>query len=173
MPSPLTGRGEGLLDALMDAGAHPDLLAYVEKAREHGGTAMLSSLRTFHRGGEGDVGEFARLGTEKEQLLWREGAAGALDARGWDQTNEEILREIVDDVVYLVTVECDACERRVICAVEAPWRPVDRETPRPDAERCPGCGEPYPDDPAPCIVEVREAQVVPNPEVPPSERGDA
>lgn len=99
-PLPMNEKGEGLLDALQEACAHEDLLAYVRKARARGGTGVLSSLRRFHRGGEGAVGKFAELGTSKEQTLWDHGAALALEQRGpWDVTNQAILEEIVAERV--------------------------------------------------------------------------
>lgn len=99
-PAPITEDGEGLLEALDAAGAHEDMLAYVRKARERGGTPILSTLRTFHRGGEGGLGKFPEVSTPKERALFHDGAAVAYTEYGsWDATNREILQEIIDERV--------------------------------------------------------------------------
>ena len=99
-PEPVNERGEGLIDALEESTAHEDLVAYVRKAREAGGTGVLSSMRTFHDGGDGDISRWREVGTRKETILWDHGAAVALQEVGnWDVTNRPILQEIVDERV--------------------------------------------------------------------------
>lgn len=96
-PAPLQDDGEGLVEALNSARAHPDLIEYVYICREEDVlTGMLSSMHTFHRAGEGNIHRFSELGNKKERILWNDGAEEALKRVGnWDITNKPILESIV------------------------------------------------------------------------------
>lgn len=58
---------------------------------------------------------------------------------------------------YLTTVECENGHEVTYCHF-APEVPLDRETPWPDVEMCPKCGEDYPDDLAVAITEVADVE---------------
>jgi hypothetical protein len=95
-PEPLYPNGEGLLNALEEAGAHDDVIRYVCICREQNEfTGLLSSMHTFHQGGDGSIQKLKQLGTPKEVLLWKEGAEQALaKISNWDTTNKPILETI-------------------------------------------------------------------------------
>lgn len=97
-PDPINPKGEDLISALQDTDAHDDLEAYVRHARQKGGTGLLSSMRTFHKGGDDDIQDW-RDGdymNRKERILWDDGAEVALEKVGnWDVTNRPILEAIV------------------------------------------------------------------------------
>ena len=86
---------ESLKTALENADCHPDMVRYAEKAVECGGTPILNSLRLFHD--VSDVSRIETVGTQIERSLWKDGAEATLRRHGHvDETNAEILQEIVD-----------------------------------------------------------------------------
>jgi len=86
---------ESLKAALENADCHPDMVRYAEKAARHGGTPIVNSLRLFHD--VSDVSRIETVGTQIERSLWKDGAEATLRRHGHvDETNAEILQEIVD-----------------------------------------------------------------------------
>lgn len=61
-------------------------------------------------------------------------------------------------VLYLTTVGCPGCGAETTFAHEGPNVPIDQETPWPDAEFCPACSEPYPEDLGAAMTEVANAE---------------
>jgi hypothetical protein len=71
-------------------------------------------------------------------------------------------------VLYLTTLQCSDnldCGERATFAHEAPAVPIDQSPPWPDVERCPHCGEKFPEDLGAATVEVRQAETYPPEEV--------
>lgn len=91
---------EHMIEAVENSDGHSDLKAYVEKAYDRGGTALLSSMRylvSVH-GVEDGVDRWYGLGTPLEKALYKGGAEGALNSpHPADVTNEEIFREIMEE----------------------------------------------------------------------------
>lgn len=91
---------EDLITAVESSDAHSDLKAYVRKADDRGGTPILNSMKLLVsvHGVEDGIDRFAELGTQIETTLYESGAMATLDRHGnVDQTNTEILEEIVRD----------------------------------------------------------------------------
>jgi hypothetical protein len=87
-----------LIEALEQSSCHEDLVAFVEKAQDHHNTpSVLETLERFHDGADG-VEKFLKYGTRKEELLWNNGAAVALERIGnWDVRNKPVLEAVVED----------------------------------------------------------------------------
>lgn len=84
-----------LVGILEQSDCHRDLIRYVKRADERGGTAILGSMQ--YRLNHVSVERFAQTGTRIEERLVRDGAAGALECGNLDKTNTEICESIMED----------------------------------------------------------------------------
>jgi hypothetical protein len=75
--------------------AHRDLIRYLKRADDQGGTALASSLRRSLN--FVTVEKWATRGTAIEEALYRDGAQGALSCGNLDKTNTDICEQIVED----------------------------------------------------------------------------
>ena len=84
-----------LVTILEQSDCHRDLIRYVKRADEQGGTALLNSLRRAVN--FVTVEKWATRGTQIEESLYRNGARGALSCGNLDTTNTGICEGIVED----------------------------------------------------------------------------
>lgn len=66
--------------------------------------------------------------------------------------------------VYLLDIRCESCGEESTIPAEGEWVGMMQEAPHPDAECCPRCGDPLPDDLGEILVEDRVAYPLSDPE---------